>query len=137
MDSDFAYDKLVDLEDRSRRNNLRIYGISESKYQAWGKCEEKVGEVFREKLGLDNIHIERIHRVKRGKKDKNTKPRKIVCNLLSFKEKKVVMKNAKKLKNTNIFVDEDFCPKKIVYHKQLWEGVKELRRKGNIPYLNY
>ena len=28
VDSDFVYDKLIDLEDRSRRNNLRIYGIS-------------------------------------------------------------------------------------------------------------
>ena len=33
VDSDFDYDKLIDLEDRSRRNNLRIYGISESKYK--------------------------------------------------------------------------------------------------------
>ena len=57
MDSNFVYDKLTDLEDRSRRNNLRIYGISESKYETWEKFEEKIDEVFREKLGLDNIHI--------------------------------------------------------------------------------
>ena len=74
VDSDFVYDKLIDLEDRSRINNLRI-------------CEEKVDEVFREKLGLDNIHIERAHRVKRGENDKSTKPKTIVCNLLSFKGK--------------------------------------------------
>ena len=42
VDSDFDYDKLIDLEDRSRRNNLRIYGISESKYKTWEKCKEKV-----------------------------------------------------------------------------------------------
>ena len=137
VDFNFAYDKLIDLEDRSRRNNLRISGISESKYETWEKCEEKVDEVFREKLGLDNIHIERAHRVKRGKNDKSTKPRTIVCNLLSFKEKKLVMKNAKKLKNTNIFIDEDFSPETMEYRKQLWEEVKELRRKGNIAYLNY
>ena len=65
MDSDFVYDKLIDLEDRSRRNNLRIYGISESKYETWEKCEEKVDEVFREKLSLDNIHIIHEHPVKR------------------------------------------------------------------------
>ena len=112
------------MEDRSRRNNLRIYGISESKYETWEKCEEKVDEVFSEKLGLDNIHIERAHRVKRGKNDKSTKPRTIVCNLLSFKEKKLVMKNAKKLKNTNIFIDEDFPPQTMEYRKQLWEEVK-------------
>ena len=124
VDSDFAYDKLIDLEDRSRRNNLRIYGISESKYETWEKCEEKVDEVFHEKLGLDNSHIERAHRVKRGKNDKSTKPRTIVCNLLSFKEKKLVMKNAKKLKNMNIFIDEDFPPETMEYRKQLWEEVK-------------
>ena len=126
------------MEDRSRRNNLRIYGISESKCETWEKCEEKVDEAFREKLDLDNIHIEHAHRVvKRGKNDKSTKPRTIVYNLLSFKEKKLVMKNAKKLKNTNIFIDEDFSPETMEYRKQLWEEVKEVHRKGNIAYLNH
>ena len=60
------------MEDRSGRNNLRIHGISKSKYGTWEKCEEKVYEVLREKLGLENIHIERAHRVKRGKNDKST-----------------------------------------------------------------
>ena len=137
MDSDFVHDKLIYLEDRSRRNNLRIYGISESKYETSEKCEEKVDEVFREKLGLNTIHTERAHHVKRGKNYKSAKPRTIVCNLLSFKEKKLVMKNAKKLKNTNIFIAEDFSPETMEYRKQLWEEVKELRRKGNIAYLNY
>ena len=47
------------------------------------------------------------------------------------------MKNVKKLINTNIFIDEDFSPEMMEYRKQLWEEVKELRRKGNIAYLNY
>ena len=137
VDSDFVYDKLIDLEDRSRRNNLRIYSISQSKYETREKCEEKVDEVFREELGLDNIHTECVHHVKRDKNDKSTKPRTIVCNLLSFKEKKLVMKKCKMfLKNTSIFIDEDFSPKTMEYCKQFWEEVKELRRKGNIAYLN-
>ena len=137
MNSDFAYDEFNDLEDRSRRNNLRIYGISNSKYETLEKCEEKVDEVFREKLGLENIHIELAHRVKRVKKDKSIKPRTIVWKLVSFKEKKLFMKNAKKVKNTKMFMDEDFCPETVQYRKQLWEEVKELRRKCNIAYLNY
>ena len=136
-DSDFVFDKLIDLEDRSRRNNLRIYGIAEPKYETWEKCEEKVDEVYREKLGLDNIDIESVHRIKRGKNDKSMKPRTIMHNLLSFKEKKLVMKNAKKLEKTNIFIDEDFCPETMEYRKQLRKEVKEPRRTGNIPYLNY
>ena len=103
VDSDFVYDKLIDLEDRSRRNNLRIYGISQSKYETWEECEEKIDEVFREKLGLHNIPIERAHRVKSGKNDKSTKSRTTVCNLLSFKKKKLVMKNAKKIEKQEHF----------------------------------
>ena len=101
---------MIDLEERSRRKHLRIYGISESKYETREKCQEKVDEVFREKLGFDKSF---------DKNDKSTKPRTIVCNLLSFKEKKLVMKNAKKLKNTNIFIDEDFSPETMEYRKQL------------------
>ena len=33
VDSDFVYDKLTVSEDNSARNNYRIYGISESKYE--------------------------------------------------------------------------------------------------------
>ena len=47
------------------------------------------------------------------------------------------MNYVKKLINTNIFIDEDFSPEMMEYRKQLWEEVKELRRKGNIGYLNY
>ena len=101
--------------------------------KTWEKFEEKVNEVFREKLGLENIYIERKQRVKRRKNDTSTKSRTIVCILLSFKEKKLVMNNTKKLKNTNIFIDKDFCPETMEYRKQHWER----EGKGNIAYLNY
>ena len=116
-DSDFVYDKLIDSEDNSARNNFRIYGISGSRYETWKICEEKIDKVFREKLDLENIHIEHAQRVKKGTNDKSTKPRTIECNLVSFKKNKLVMKNAKKLKNANIFIDKDFCPKTMEYRK--------------------
>ena len=34
--------KLVDLEDSSRRNNLRILGIKENPRKSWEKCENKI-----------------------------------------------------------------------------------------------
>ena len=63
--------KLVDLEDRSRRNNLRINGIKEGKNETWEECEERVNCFLEEKLDMDTseIWIERAHRVgekKRG-----------------------------------------------------------------------
>ena len=34
--------KLVDLEDSSRRNNLRILGIKENARKSWEECENKI-----------------------------------------------------------------------------------------------
>ena len=63
--------KLVDLEDRSRRNNLRINGIKEGKNKTWEECVERVNCFLVEKLDMDTseIWIERAHQVgekKRG-----------------------------------------------------------------------
>ena len=46
--------KLVDLEDRSRRrNNLRINGTKEGKNESWEECEEMVNCLLEEKLDMD------------------------------------------------------------------------------------
>ena len=58
------YNKLVDLEDRSRRNNLRIDGIAEGENESWEQCKEKLQNISKEKLALDNVHIERAYQVK-------------------------------------------------------------------------
>ena len=57
--------KLVDLDDRSRRNNLRINGIKERKNETWEECEERVNCFLKEKLDIDTSDIwnERTHRI--------------------------------------------------------------------------
>ena len=74
--------------------------LLKKKDETWEQCEEENQNIFEEKLGLENIKIERAHR--------SNKPRAIVCKLLSYKQKKEVLKNAKKLKGSNIFINEDF-----------------------------
>ena len=61
IDPDYIYNKLVDLEDRSRRCNLRIDGVTEKKFETWEQCEEENQNVFKEKLGVENINIDREH----------------------------------------------------------------------------
>ena len=83
----------------------------------------------------ENIHdIERAH--KAGRKSRN-KPRTIVCKLLRFKDKQNILRKAKLLKGTNIFINEDYCQDTVEYRKELWEEVKVLRSQGKIAYLNY
>ena len=38
VDPEFVTNKLIDLEDRSRHNNLSIDGISESRNETWEEC---------------------------------------------------------------------------------------------------
>ena len=79
VDPEYVTNKLIDLEDRSRCNNLRIDGISESRNETWEECEEEIQKVFNEELGVRNVHIERAHRSKRSKSNNNNgKPRIIV-----------------------------------------------------------
>ena len=128
IDTEFVYKKLVDLGDRSRRSNLRTDGVAEKRGETWRQCEDEVNDVFKEKLDLENINIERAHPSKR--KTSDSKPRIIVCKPLSYKQKKEVLKNVKKLKGSDIFVNENFCLEKIQRRKEFWEEVKRLRSEG-------
>ena len=68
IDPDKVEKKLTDLEDRSRRSNLRIDGVAEEIGESWDDCEQKVKEIFMDKLDLVNsIIIERTHRAKKSK----------------------------------------------------------------------
>ena len=59
--------KVIELEDRSRRNNLRIDGIVETDNDSWESCEKQSQKIIKEKLEIEkNIKIDRCHRA--GKK---------------------------------------------------------------------
>ena len=135
-------ERLIELEDRSRRCNLRIDGVEEGKDETWDQCEEKVLEIFTNQLGIEkNVQIERAHRTgKKGSKhshEKTSKPRAIVLKLNSYKDKIKILKECKKLKGTNIYINEDFSAATMNYRKELWKEVQELLQEGKIAYLNY
>ena len=67
------------LEDRSRRNNIRVEGISRSENEGWDVTEEKLKKVIKDELDIGNVVIERGHRVKRnnGNNENNDQTRKL------------------------------------------------------------
>ena len=92
IDPDEVEKKLTDLEDHSRRSNLRVDGVAEENGKSWDDCEQKVKEVFMDKLELENdIIIERAHRARKSKYGKKDQRRTIVCKLLSYKDKVKVL----------------------------------------------
>lgn len=76
-------DKIVDLESRSRRNNMRIYGVPEGKEGA--SVVEFVEELLQSHLSLPEgveLQIQRAHRALIPKPTSSSSPRSIIVNVL-------------------------------------------------------
>ena len=74
IDLDYANDRLPELQDRSRRNNLRVDGVTEEKGETWEDSEKKVPEILSYKLEIEHVTIKGAHRVK-PYQNKKTKAR--------------------------------------------------------------
>ena len=74
---------------------------------------------------------------KKGNSENPGKRRTIVCRFLNYKDKTNILRNAKKLKDKNIFVNEDFSHETMDLRKELWGKVKKHRDEGKIAYLHY
>ena len=134
VDIGLLRDKLRDMEDRSRRNNLRIDGIEDEKEETWEDTERKVLSILTNNLNLQNIRIERAHRMGPHNNDKK---RTVIIKLLDYKDKVGILKNAKNLKNTGLYINEDFSNETMAIRKQLWNDVKQLRLQGKFAVLKY
>ena len=102
VDLEYAEEKLIGLDNRLRRNNLRIDGILETPGETWENCEEKLQQVFHEKLGLKwTIEIEQEQRmsIRQISTNNRSKLQTIICNLLRHKNK---------VRRTQLFISGDF-----------------------------
>ena len=56
-------EKLIQPEDRSRQNNLRIDGVEKTSNKTWDICEKKVQNIVENKLRITTeIEFDRCHR---------------------------------------------------------------------------
>ena len=64
MDPNNASSKLIELDDRSRWNDLCIDGIEETPNKTWEDCEIKIQELIKKKLKIkEYIEIDRCDRI--------------------------------------------------------------------------
>ena len=115
------------MENQSRRNNLVFTGFAWVRecFESWEDCESKVKAYMKEGMGTTGrLEIERAHRVEKA----------IVVRFLSYKQKMLVLTNARKLKTSNgydnIYVKEDFSETLQKKHQALMTLQRELRQKG-------
>lgn len=130
---DAAEKKLDDLEGRSKRNNLIFRGLKKqtsSDYESWDDCEKLVKEVMHDQLKMrDDIQFDRVHRLN---KDPDSP---IVARFVNFKDKQRVLKEKRKLKETEkgrtIFIGEDFSKNVRDTRRKLVPHLKEAKTDKN------
>ncbi|KAK3853938.1 hypothetical protein Pcinc_039550 [Petrolisthes cinctipes] len=121
-------------EDYSRRNNLRISGIVEKPGETWEETAISVSKLIEEKLQLPAVKLERAHRT--GPVS-SSRPRIVTARFEKFHEREAVMRNARKLKGSNIYIDEDLCPTSQEIRKSQIPLMKKARAEGKIAFFKH
>lgn len=122
-------------EDYSRRNNLRFDGVDETPNETWEETQVKIQQLMRDKLEIGMIQLERAHRV--GPKNTSTRPRTVVARFTKFEDRQSALRNSSKLKNTNIFVNEDLCESSVLARKAQLPELRSARAAGKIAYFSH
>ncbi|CAN7941763.1 unnamed protein product, partial [Ixodes hexagonus] len=128
-------DKMDDLENRNRRNNLLIFGLDETENENSNSLEARVSKtIFEDILHVSTSGVERIHRL--GSQTPG-KARPVILRLLDFRDKLAILKNCSKLRGTNISINEDFSKRVQVIRKKLLDCTKDNKRAGDRVALVY
>ena len=103
-------ERVQNLEDYSRRNNLIVEGLQEESDENNEVLQTSMEKLLKEKLDF-TPKIDVVHRM--GKQLDNN-PRYVIFRLRTFRERQECLKLLPKLKGTNIYINEDIS-------KSLWK----------------
>ncbi len=133
------------LENQSRRNNVKIFGIPEDDDEkSWDDTESKVKEAIKDKLGIeDEIKIERAHRIGNRSNDdgrqrqrqrdgtrSNNGPRPIVAKIESWKVKENIVKKAREIKPDGLRFYSDFSQRTLDRRRSQIPALQAARSQG-------
>ena len=94
-------------------------------------------DIVENKLGITTeIEFECCRRTGKFKRNQS-KTITIVCKLFRFEDKEIILQNAKKLKDTDIFIYEDFGKVTMELQKSPWENVLGHCQQNKMVCLNY
>ena len=113
------WQNLMRIQERqSRRNNIRSDGIAESPKVNRKDAENKLHQML-----YEGNYFEKWDKSKE-------EPSTIVAKLFNYKDKEYILKNTHHLKDTNIYIYEDYSKEILAIGKSLWDEVKKLRQQG-------
>lgn len=122
-------------EDYNRRNNLRITGIREQPGgETWEETAKIVSELLEEKMQLPSMKIERAHRTG---PIAASRPRTVVARFERFGDREAVIRNARKLKGSGIYINEDLCPASLELKNSQIPLMKKAREEGKMAFFRH
>ncbi|XP_053575640.1 E3 ubiquitin-protein ligase DCST1 [Bombina bombina] len=132
-------DKLEDLENRTRRNNLRIRGVSESIFPpAIEGYLQALLRVIKGDQSAEEVQIERAHRALRPRPPPRAPPRDIIVKFLKYKDKEDLLRKATE-KHLILHAGEeiqlftDLSPATLQKRRELSHITSTLKKHG-VPY---
>lgn len=134
--------KVEELEKRSnsqddfnRRKNLRITGLREQAGgESWEQTSKTVSEFLEKSLQLPPLQIENAHRVGPVAA---AQPRTVVVKFEKFGDREAVRRNARKLKGTGVFVNEDLCAVSQKLKRSQFPKLRQARLEGKIAFFKH
>ncbi|CAI5692670.1 unnamed protein product [Oreochromis niloticus] len=131
--------KLADLESRSRRNNIRMFGVEEG---AEGRSvQDFVSELLQHEIlipdGLE-LKIQGDHRIPTRKARPGELPRPILINFQEFTTKELILREVWKkkqiqVKGKMIYFDHDYAPD-IVQKRKQYREVKRILKDAGVRF---
>lgn len=95
--------KIEKLEQYTRRNSLRIFGLKEERNE---NLQDKVLQFFKNQL-QEEVKVEHVDRVHRVGKFKVESTRAIIIKFVSYQQRALVFRKKKMLKGSGVTVKED------------------------------
>lgn len=121
--------KVIDMQERSMRDNLIFTGINEDNQQNFEDTEKLVQDLIKNKLDIqEEIEIERIHRFGRRFGDR---PRPIVVRFSRYKQRELIRKKARELKGTGYGIHEQYPHEIERVRKELYPVLRQARAWNN------
>ena len=122
--------KSIDIEARSRRNNLIIRGVSEEHDE---NCFHTVRHFICDHINLDanGMFLVRVHRLRarrRGLRPFEPQKCPLIVAFRNYTDTVEILEHAKRLKGTSFSVDKDYPREIYEARKRLWPLLKEKRR---------
>ena len=141
-------EQIVDLVNRSKRNNIVIHNIPEGAEGDTPDCCGLVHSIIRDKLGiLASMEIERAHRTPMARPSTQLhnakgkpRPRPIHVRFLRYRDRESVLKKATQTKNLEvqehrIFISDDTHKATREQHRRLVQKVKQMREEGKFAFI--